>query len=51
MNNLKLKELLIEAKETIENMLNNLENKSAIKFLAGKLSLTTEIILSALKEN
>ena len=46
-----LKKILNEAKEIINSMLENIDNKAGIKFLAGKLSLTTELIFSIIKEN
>jgi len=46
-----LKKILTEAKEIINNMLENIDNSAATKFLAGKLALTTEVIFDIIQKN
>ena len=46
-----LKKIIIELKEVIDLMLENIENKHALKFLAGKFSLLTNTLLDIMREN
>lgn len=51
MDNQELRKILEEAQETIQTMLENLDNFECLKFFAGKLSLLSKAIFTSINSN